>query len=444
MTTRVTSTGGTALDGAGSLALMRANLQALRPASPDLPANADILVVGSPDEALIAQLRQVSPSLTVFRLDAGANPATALRRVEKNNRPFDLAVACSLFNGPRDPSAWIDRLRGLARFIWADVTVAGDGGAPLPLMLDGPYDPAAPPRALAIDRFVRLGLCCRVAAEEKSPGGGGSTLIVSCERMPPVASPAPALLVHVHVPKNGGMTVTSLLEKSFGPRHLPLYLEDPSDEQTPHRVRAALHAQPDARAISSHSFHQFPPEIGGRAALYFTLLRDPAERILSYMRYCQKNWETLSEGHRRMLPEGFREMGVVEYIRWQAARLDAGGGISSSLQCQYFARPNNLRMAQRVLRDFFFVGLTDRMALSLAVLRAKLADWGIELAEPPGERVNATTEFYEKTLREADDPAVREFLARLGDDRQLVRWATDRLEREARMLGVRDPDGGPA
>jgi hypothetical protein len=157
------------------------------------------------------------------------------------------------------------------------------------------------------------------------------------------------------------------------------------------------------------------------------------------MRYCQKNWDTLSDEHKRMLPEGFRDMGVVEYIRWQAERLESSNGLTSNLQCQYFSRPNNLRMAQRVLRDFFFVGLTDRMALSLAVLKARLAVWGIELADPPAERVNATTEMYDKTLREAEDPSVRKFLERMSDDRGLVKWARARLEREAAMLGVTDP-----
>lgn len=442
MSSAVTTTRASVPGGPASLSLLSSSIRALRDASPGLPSKPSVLVVGSPDDALLAKVLQFAPSSTVMRADPSVAPAAFSVPGGAVSGPFDLVVACSLLNGPRDPSAWIDRLRGLAPLIWANVAVVGDGGRPLPLMLDGPYPLPAPPRALAIDRFVRLGLVCRVVAEAR--GSDVSSLIVSCERMPPVTPPSSPLLVHVHVPKNGGMTVTSTLERSFGRRHLSLYLEDPADEQTPHRVRAALHEHRDVRAISSHSFHQFPPEIGGRAALYFTLLRDPADRIMSYMRYCQKNWESLSEEHRRGLPEGFREMGVLDYIRWQSSRLEAGGGISSNLQCQYFARPNNLRMAQRVLRDFFFVGLTDRMALSLAVLRAKLRDWGVELAEPAAERANTTKDYYQRTALETDNPEVREFLARLGDDRQLVRWASQRLTAEAEQLGVQDPDEGAA
>ena len=155
---------------------------------------------------------------------------------------------------------------------------------------------------------------------------GDRDLAVACERMSPAAPVARPLLVHVHVPKNGGMTVTGLLDRSFPGQHLHMYLEDPRDKQDPHRVRAALHAHPGVVAVSSHSFSAFPPEIGRRAALYFALLRDPAERVLSYLRYCQKNYDTLNEQHRRQLPAGIRDMGAVEFINWQADKLKSKGG----------------------------------------------------------------------------------------------------------------------
>lgn len=425
MTTAATITGGTHQGGAS----LPGAIGALRNAGPGLPASPRVLVLGHAASAIADAVRTFAGSVEVIAADRlDLSRPWKLRAADA-----DVVIAGGLLNGPCDPLAWLDRLRQIAPRIWADVRAAKPSGVPLGLELDVPYALGAPPRAEAIDRFERLGLHARVA--DAQPSGEAEVLHIAAERMDG-ARPGSPLLVHVHVPKNGGMTVTGLLDKSFGADHVHLYLEDPRDEQFPHRVRARLHEYPNARAVSSHSIRSYPPVVDGRAMLYFAMLRDPAERYLSYMRYCQKNFDTLSAEHKRQLPENFLEMGVVDYIRWQAGRLEQGSGISANLQCQYFARPTTLRIAQLVLRPFFFVGLTDEMELSIRVLRAKAAMHGIELADIAVTRENTTDDLKTKTLREAEDPAVKEFLSQLKQDRELLVWAKRRLVAEAEQLGL--------
>lgn len=404
-------------------------IKAMKKASGALPKDPRVLVVGPGAHDVAPALKKLAGTLTVV----GPEGFDASRPWALRAEPCDLVVCAGLLNGPVDPCAWLDRFRGLAPYVWADFRVAVPSGDPITHELEPPYDPARPPQCVAMDSFERLGLHAGVASSRDE--GRDRVLCIVGQRMDAAQEGKP-LLVHVHVPKNGGMTVTGLLDKSFGAKHVHLYLEDPRDRQFPHRIRARLHERPDAEAISSHSFRDFPPLIGGRTMLYFTVLRDPAERYLSYMRYCQKNYDTLSNEHKAMLPEGFLGMGVVEYIRWQASRLESGKGVSSNLQCQYFAKPTNEIVAQQILRDFFFVGVTEEMELSVRVLREKARAFGIELADIPVTRENTTDELKAKSLREADDPEVKEFLSKLAHDRRLVKWAKQRLRREAEILGI--------
>jgi hypothetical protein len=408
--------------------------EAFRSAVARIPRNACVLIAGSIDDALLSAIGAWAGHVQVHPIKASMTRT----RPDLPSESYDLVVLSRVLNGPGDPVAWIDWARRCAPRVWADFTVSDESDEPLAQLTEAPYPQVSPPRALAIDWFERLGLVADVATE-RPHGEQRCELGLVSEHVDPSESLGDPLLVHVHLPKNGGTTIGGLLDRSFGDAHLQMYDEDPRAECDPHRIRASLYRHHGIRAISSHSFREFPPEIGGRPALYFSVLRDPGDRILSYMRYCQKNWDELSAAHKRQLPEDFRDMDVVAYLRWQASRMTTSGAISANLQCQYFCRPTTFRSAQRILRKFFFIGITDRMTLSIAVLRKKLEPWGIHLDNPPAERANTTSEFYQKTAGATDDPELRAFMKGMQDDRDLLMWATARLEREAKLLGVSDP-----
>jgi len=238
------------------------------------------------------------------------------------------------------------------------------------------------------------------------------------------------LLVHVHLPKNGGTSVNSTLQLSFGSSYVPLYLEDPAQQHTAETVGRALYDRPDARVISSHSFTTWPAMLGNRMPLYMCFLRHPVERHHSYYRYCRKDYPKLSEAHRQAwLPPDFLDMDVNQFLKWHLGR-NRQNGVTPNFQVQYFARMSAPRIAIRILERFFFVGLTEQLERSLALLQKKLAAYSFDLEIAKKTRHNVTERS------DGEPPQWDPSLGSLAADEMLYEWSCERFEREAARWGV--------
>ncbi len=243
------------------------------------------------------------------------------------------------------------------------------------------------------------------------------------------------VLVHVHLPKNGGTSLNRLLDKSFGPGHVPLYFEEPRRWHTTDTMKEALARHPETRAISSHSFREFPEMIGGHVPLYVCFIRDPAQRHLSYFRYCRKNYATLSKGHRAVLPRDFQSMSMAAFFRWQSER-DRTAGATPNRQVRRLSWGDDLQRAIDVLSAFFLVGVTDKLDRGIQLMRRKLEPWGLRLVEGDATRENRTGELDCETREVAQDADVQAYLKNVEADSALYRWAKERFEREATEHGL--------
>jgi hypothetical protein len=241
------------------------------------------------------------------------------------------------------------------------------------------------------------------------------------------------LLVHVHVPKNGGSSTNDLLIESFGYRYQPLYVHDPYIQQKADFLQEQVPLHPHAQVISSHNFRAFPEKVGNRPMLYFTFLRHSLARHLSYYRYAKKHYHSFPAEHQRSLPQNFLEMSAKDYLLFEANLFSLGYGHD---QLRNFEPGGDVAKARETLSDFFMVGVVEQLDRGLALLRKKLRSIGYHLVEFPVNKANTTEEFYGETGGMVDDPEVKAAAKYLDNDLSLYNWALRRFEHECVMYGV--------
>lgn len=229
------------------------------------------------------------------------------------------------------------------------------------------------------------------------------------------------LLVHVHLPKNGGSSFKDLLSRSFGSNYQGIYFDDPYARHNYFSLTRVVAEGPSIKAIGSHSIRSFPDLINGRVPLYVCFLRNPAERLISFFRYLQKNWSRLPDEQKRTLPLNIPEMGVAEYVEWQDS-LNVKNNITGDRQVYFLTGQSNWDDAAKVLQNFFFVGITERFAESLSVLRYRCSLFGLDLLDDVPV-VNATKDHSS----DLNNPAVREYLEKHSGDDCLYKWADQNL-----------------
>lgn len=241
------------------------------------------------------------------------------------------------------------------------------------------------------------------------------------------------LLVHVHLPKNGGSSTNDILFESFGYRYVPQYTADPTELQVADFFATAVPRIPQAQVIASHSFREFPDRAAKRPLLHVTFLRHSIARHLSYYRYARKHYHTFSPEHIKTLPPNFLEMTPQDYLRWEAGLARLGYSLG---QIAHFDPEGNPTRARDVLEGFFMVGVVEQLDRGLALLRKKLKAVDLHLVELPAGRANTTEDLYDETGGMLEDPATREAASYLNDDLDLYNWAKRRFERECVMYGV--------
>lgn len=241
------------------------------------------------------------------------------------------------------------------------------------------------------------------------------------------------LLVHVHVPKNGGSSVNDALFESFGFRYVPMYVNDPFIQQKADHLKEHISKNTEALVIASHNLREFPQRIGRRPLLHVTFLRHSIARHLSYYRYARKHYDSFGEEHRRTLPQGFMEMTPQDYLRFEAGLFEQGYGHD---QLRTFDERGDVAAAKSVLEGFFMVGVVEQLDRGLALLRRKLKAVDMHLLDLSAGRANTTDDLYGQTAGILEDPATLEAAAYLKDDLELYNWAKERFERECVMYGV--------
>jgi hypothetical protein len=252
------------------------------------------------------------------------------------------------------------------------------------------------------------------------------------------------VLTLVHIPKTAGTSVWRLMERA-GESHCNLYVNDTYFVYTPAAL-ADLLADSAITSISSHHVRTFPPYLGGRRMLYFTILRDPVEQFISYITFIKKVYRQQSDPNLlSCVPPDPPNLSLKEFARWLLTQDRDGTPFRENYTVNFLARQTyvaltgshdlcgyravRLLLAKSLLDQFVFVALTERMDESIEQLRKVCSHLGIELPEGRVGRENASSELRDDLSWVHPDDEVGALLFKsVEQDRQLYDWAAARFE----------------
>jgi Sulfotransferase family len=257
---------------------------------------------------------------------------------------------------------------------------------------------------------------------------GGGVALVRAQTSP--------VLAHIHVPKCAGTSLRVLLTRHFGPRHLPLYVDDTYFVYGEDALRSYLLQDPEILGLSSHHVRAFPRWLAGREMLYVTFLRDPIAQFVSYMTHFKKYYSTItSQSLLEAVPPDAPRLALREFAKWLLTH-DCDIPFRENHNVNFFSRHSapatldRLEAAKAALDGFFFVGITERMEESMRTLRALTREAGLDFPQGPIPVENTSAECRDDLSWINPDDEVGSLLLRsVEKDRRLYDWAAARLER---------------
>jgi hypothetical protein len=269
--------------------------------------------------------------------------------------------------------------------------------------------------------------------------------------------PVAPLILHCHIPKTAGTTVSAGFRNTFEFFHLHHYHPDPFYILRRETLESLLEIFPDLRSISSHHLRSFPLSVSARPTFLVTFLRRPEDAFISQLRYVQRNFGSLPEPVRRLWPKGtphlpLREL-AEEYLDQEAAIQDL------CPQTRFVCDPevadsfglsdgnpkglNSYEMAHQILTGFHFVGIVEEMKKSLEVLADRLLERGTRVYFNHDLRLNRSREASAPEWLTPEDEVGQRVLAASENDRLLHEYFRDELLeshrdlRKRRWLGFR-------
>jgi hypothetical protein len=185
------------------------------------------------------------------------------------------------------------------------------------------------------------------------------------------------LIVFVHVPKAGGMSLTRLLTETFGER---LLHANPEKGWPPVFSDAVLADISNKRffykAYTGHYVYGIH-QLFGRRARYFSVVREPLERLESYYNFVKR-----CEVHRY-----YRKAQELDIDSFFQSLIDTDDIEISNLQCLMIAGDEDPDLAlQRAEQDFELIIPLPRVNDGISLLCDKL---GIGRRQMPEENVTA-------------------------------------------------------
>ncbi len=204
--------------------------------------------------------------------------------------------------------------------------------------------------------------------------------------------PHTPVILHSHIPKTAGISLSDRFRRSFDTLHFHHYHPDPQFILSVEDLQTLIRVNPWLQSMTSHNLRMFPVKLGPRRACYITMLRRPAERLVSLAAYMKRNFPVLSAEVQRGWPQNTPDLSLRDLTEYY---LDQNEGAEQSPQTRFLCNPvtmaehglgdqseygvNSYPVARLILERFFFVGIVDEMGKSLEVLNAKLKQVGLKL-----------------------------------------------------------------
>lgn len=196
---------------------------------------------------------------------------------------------------------------------------------------------------------------------------------------------ADPLVVFVHIPKAGGMSITRLLKETYGDRLLIAHPLVGWPQRWSDETRALIaEKRHHFRAFAGHCAYGIH-EVFGRPARYFTTVRHPLARMQSYYNFVRR-WEIHHHHHKA------KSLDIAQFFQRMA---DSGDIEFGNLQCLLIAGEKKFEAAKaRIEEKFDFAVPVPRLSEALPVLAAAYG-WPA-VAEAPREN---TTEHLSTLQR---------------------------------------------
>jgi hypothetical protein len=269
--------------------------------------------------------------------------------------------------------------------------------------------------------------------------------------------PVRPLILHSHIPKTAGTTVSVGFRRSFEFFHIHHYHPDPFFILTKDKLESLLEVYPDLRSISSHHIRSFPLSIGGRPTFLVTFLRRPEDAFISQLKYVQHNYWSFPEGWRTLWPKEAPLLTLREFARQYLDRESVTQDLCP--QTRFICNPdagalfgltdgnqnglNSYEMAHQILTGFHFVGIVEEMKKSLQVLTDRLRQWRTNVYFDHNLKVNTSPEPSRPEWLTPEDEVGGRVLAASENDVRLYDFFRKKLLeshqdlRERRWLGFR-------
>jgi len=263
--------------------------------------------------------------------------------------------------------------------------------------------------------------------------------------------PVRPLILHCHVPKTAGTTVSAEFRKSFESLHLHHYHPDPFYILTKETLETLLAIYPGLRSISSHHLRSFPLRVGARPTFLVTFLRKPEDAVISHLKYIQHNFWALSEPTRRLWPANATYLSLREFAREYLDQECAAEDLCE--QTRFICNPdagalfglsdgnpkglNSYKMAHHILTGFHFVGIVEEMKKSLEVLADRLLQWGTQVYFDHSLKLNTSRETSRPAWLTPEDEVGRRVLAASKNDELLYDFFRNQLIDSHRELRKR-------
>jgi hypothetical protein len=258
------------------------------------------------------------------------------------------------------------------------------------------------------------------------------------------------LVLHAHVPKTAGHSVSGMFGGAFGYFHLHHLHPDPFFILSKRKLAVLLRINPYLKSITSHHIRDFPSDIVGRQILYVTFLREPKNAFLSTLRYVKTNYRYFSPEVQRWWPADLGDLSLRELAKAQLTIELELNRVSFSPQTRFFCSSPAMKqhgllafdpygedafpVARDILKNFLLVGIVEHMEESVTLLRERAARFGIALnTHPLGHENRTFPQSDDSAWFHPGDEVADLFFELSGIDRELYRLQKDELLSQFRM-----------
>jgi hypothetical protein len=255
---------------------------------------------------------------------------------------------------------------------------------------------------------------------------------------------APSVLIHLHIAKTGGTSVSSLVKHAFRPEEV--------FEWTRHGVNAYGALQMATREASKRQLVEFGLDriryVAGhmpmgvhrefdRPTKYFTILRHPVERVISLFHFLIQLGVPLRKDGKRLTFEDYVEnRSDINLCNYQVravsgcAELDAPAGPPGEVVSAMPVERHHLDVAKRNIEELFVAAAPLEQVTELALLLRRVYGW-------PMRRLQ--TEYKNPTKERPKSVEVSPRLIKIIEDcnsydLELYEWVGNRFAEQRRLF----------